>query len=148
MGSGESDAAAGEAPVGLVLLGFDGLPDAFKAATEHVVGPQDALVAFGLDRSGGRPECRSRLEAAVDQVEHGHGVLVLIDAQNGVAAECARSLGNRHDVRVLSGVNLPMLIKLASVREDQALPAVVGAGLEAGRKYIHVASTLLAVDRS
>lgn len=77
------------APVGLVLVGFDGLPSAFKAATEHVVGPQEGMIAFGLQRDGDRSACRSHLQAAVDEVDRGNGVLILLDARTTWATECS-----------------------------------------------------------
>jgi PTS system mannose-specific IIA component len=55
---------------------------------------------------------------------------------------------DRPGIEVIAGVNLPMLIKLASVREGEDLADAVKAAQEAGRKYINVASQLLAVDRS
>jgi PTS system mannose-specific IIA component len=73
--------------------------------------------------------------------------VVLTDMFGGTPSNLAISTMDRKGVEVIAGVNLPMLIKLASVRAAEPLPQAVVAAQEAGRKYINVASRLLAPDK-
>ena len=66
----------------------------------------------------------------------------------GTPSNLAISIMNQGKVEIIAGVNLPMLIKLASVRETESLEEAVASAQEAGRKYINVASRLLNVERS
>jgi PTS system mannose-specific IIA component len=87
---------------------------------------------------------RQEILDQVAKVDSGEGVVLLTDMFGGTPSNLAISVLDRANVEVIAGVNLPMLIKLASIRGTQKLPAAVAAAQEAGRKYINVASQLLA----
>jgi PTS system mannose-specific IIA component len=87
---------------------------------------------------------RKDIVEAVSEVNSGAGVIVLTDMFGGTPSNLAISIMDRANVEVIAGVNLPMLIKLASIRRDASLADAVAAAQEAGRKYINVASRLLA----
>ncbi len=80
---------------------------------------------------------------AIAQVDAGAGVVVLTDMFGGTPSNLAISVMNGAHVEVVAGVNLPMLIKLASVRDEAPLEQAVTQAAEAGRKYIYVASKIL-----
>ena len=80
---------------------------------------------------------------AVAAVDGGDGVIVLTDMFGGTPSNLAISILDRAHVEVIAGVNLPMLIKLASVREEKPMAEALLAAQEAGRKYINVASRVL-----
>ena len=82
--------------------------------------------------------------AAVAAVDDGKGVIVLTDMFGGTPSNLAISIMNQANVEVIAGVNLPMLVKLASVRVEKPLAMAVQGAQEAGRKYINVASQVLA----
>jgi PTS system mannose-specific IIA component len=84
---------------------------------------------------------------AVAEVDAGRGVVLLTDMFGGTPSNLAISVMDKAKVEVIAGVNLPMLIKLASLRESETLAAAVRGAQEAGRKYINVASQLLADAR-
>jgi PTS system mannose-specific IIA component len=73
--------------------------------------------------------------------------VILTDMFGGTPSNLAISTMDRPGVEVVAGVNLPMLIKLSSIRDQEPLASAVAAASEAGRKYINVASQLLVVDR-
>src|SRR6201987_1369975 len=83
----------------------------------------------------------------VGKVDDGGGVVVLTDMFGGTPSNLAISVMDKAKVEVIAGINLPMLIKLASLRESESLAAAVRGAQEAGRKYINVASQLLADAR-
>ena len=70
-------------------------------------------------------------------------MIVLTDMFGGTPSNLAISIMDKARVEVVAGLNLPMLIKLASVRETEPMDAAVAAAQEAGKKYINVASSLL-----
>jgi PTS system mannose-specific IIA component len=80
---------------------------------------------------------------AVKHVESGSGVIVLTDMFGGTPSNLAISIMDSGNIEVIAGINLPMLIKLASARQTETLADAVAAAQEAGRKYINVASSLL-----
>jgi PTS system mannose-specific IIA component len=84
---------------------------------------------------------RSEIIERIAEVDEGQGVVLLTDMFGGTPSNLAISVGN---IEVIAGVNLPMLIKLATVRATESLPRAVASAQEAGRKYINVASHLLA----
>jgi PTS system mannose-specific IIA component len=80
----------------------------------------------------------------ISEVDSGNGVVLLTDMFGGTPSNLAISVLDRGSIEVIAGVNLPMLIKLATVRNSETLPRAVASAQEAGRKYINVASHLLA----
>lgn len=130
--------------IGLVLVTHGGLAREFIAATEHVVGAQSNISAICIEPDDDMDQHRKDILAAVAEVDDGAGVIVLTDMFGGTPSNLAISIMDKTPVEVIAGVNLPMLIKLASIRESGALADVVIRAQEAGRKYINVASVLLA----
>ena len=134
--------------IGLVLVTHGRLAEEFIAATEHVVGPQRNVRAISIGPDDDMEQRRRDILAAAEAVDEGDGVIVLTDMFGGTPSNLAISIMDKARIEVIAGVNLPMLIKLASVRGTEPLHEAVASAQEAGRKYINVASTLLAVDRS
>ena len=130
--------------IGLVLVTHGRLAAEFVAALEHVVGPQRNCAAVCIGPDDDMEKRRQDILDSVSQVDEGAGVVVLTDMFGGTPSNLAISIIDKAKIEVIAGVNLPMLIKLASIRSTQKLPAAVAAAQEAGRKYINVASQLLA----
>ena len=129
--------------IGLVLVTHGGLADEFISAMEHVVGPQEntATVCIGPDDNMERR--RADIQKAVGSVETGEGVIILTDMFGGTPSNLAISIMESKSIEVIAGVNLPMLVKLASIRGTMNLQSAIARAQEAGRKYINVASQLL-----
>ncbi len=130
--------------IGIVLVTHGKLAREFVAALEHVVGPQEAVASVCVGPDDDMELRRRDILDAVKRVDRGSGVAVLTDMLGGTPSNLAISIMDRAGVEVIAGVNLPMLIKLASVRETEPLAEAVLSAQEAGRKYINVASRLLA----
>lgn len=133
--------------IGMVLVTHGRLADEFIAATEHVVGPQEAIRAISIGPDDDMERRRAEIVQAVEDVDSGHGVILLTDMFGGTPSNLAISLLDRANVEVIAGINLPMLIKLAKVRQDNNLKDAVAKAQESGRKYINVASILLQGDK-
>ncbi len=127
----------------MVLVTHGDLATQFRAALEHVVGPQRqvATISIGPDDDIERRRCD--IIEAVSLVDSGAGVVLLTDMFGGTPSNLAISVMNGAHVEVVAGINLPMLIKLASVREAASLEQAVIQAQDAGRKYIYVASRVL-----
>lgn len=130
--------------IGLVLVTHGRLAEEFKAAMEHVVGPQHMIRAISIGPEDDMEARRREIIDAIVAVESGDGVIILTDMFGGTPSNLAISVMNRPKVEVIAGVNLPMLIKLGSVRTRMPLREAVAAAQEAARKYIRVASQELA----
>lgn len=129
--------------IGLVLVTHGHLATEFRAALEHVVGPQANLATIAIAPDDDMEGRRRDIIAAVEQVETGKGVIVLTDMFGGTPSNLAISVMEAGRVEVIAGMNLPMLIKLTSVRAADEMAAALEGGQTAGRKYINVASQVL-----
>jgi PTS system mannose-specific IIA component len=129
--------------IGMVLVTHGHLAAEFRAALEHVVGPQKQIVSISIGPEDDMERRRSDIIAAIKQADSGDGVVVLTDMFGGTPSNLAISVMNGGKVEVLAGINLPMLIKLASVRETQPLEQAVLQAQDAGRKYVYIASKIL-----
>lgn len=132
--------------IGLVLVTHGGLAREFLAAVEHVVGPQDRVAAICIGPEDDMDERRQQIIEGVARVDEGDGVVVVTDMFGGTPSNLAISVLDQGRVEVIAGMNLPLLIKLASLRAETPIKTLVAEAREAGRKYINVASELLAGD--
>jgi PTS system mannose-specific IIA component len=131
----------------MVLVTHGRLAAEFIAALEHVVGPQRNIAAVCIGPEDDMERRRQDILRAISEVDAGSGVVLLTDMFGGTPSNLAISVMDKAKIEVIAGVNLPMLIKLASLRETETLVAAVRGAQEAGRKYINVASQLLADAR-
>ena len=129
--------------IGLVLVTHGRLADEFVSALQHVVGQQEQVKAICIGPDDDMEQRRGDILNAVGEVDAGDGVVVLTDMFGGTPSNLAISIMDKAKVEVIAGLNLPMLIKLASVRNTDPLDVAVTAAQEAGAKYINVASKLL-----
>ncbi|HKT17811.1 MAG TPA: PTS sugar transporter subunit IIA [Stellaceae bacterium] len=133
--------------IGMVLVTHGRLAAEFVAALEHVVGPQRNIAAVCIGPEDDMERRRQDILRAIAEVDAGRGVVLLTDMFGGTPSNLAISVMDKSKVEVIAGINLPMLIKLAGLRETETLAAAVRGAQEAGRKYINVASQLLADAR-
>lgn len=134
--------------IGIVVITHGGLAVEFRAALEHVVGPQSQMETISIGPEDDMEQRRRELIEAVRRVDTGAGVAILTDMFGGTPSNLAISVMEDTGAEVLAGANLPMLVRLASVRKDKGktLPIIVDLAKEAGRKYISVASQVLSGD--
>jgi PTS system mannose-specific IIA component len=130
--------------IGLVIVTHGRLAEEFVSAMEHVVGPQRNVRAISIGPEDDMERRRRDIVAAARSVDEGGGVILLTDMFGGTPSNLAISVMDETRAEVIAGLNLPMLIKLASVRHREPLAACVAQAQDAGRKYISVASYVLA----
>ena len=126
--------------IGLVIVTHGGLALEFRSALEHVVGPQTQLETVSIGPDDDMSVRRGQILDAVRRTNNGEGVIILTDMFGGTTSNLAISVMDEAPVEVIAGINLPILVKLASVRGELDLADAVANAREAGRKYIKVAS--------
>jgi PTS system mannose-specific IIA component len=129
--------------IGLVIVTHGQLATAFVEASEHVVGPRENIRAICIYPQDNIDQQRSNILKAAEEVDSGQGVILLTDLFGGTPSNLAISALGVRPVEVIAGINLPMLVRLARLPEGTSLKDAVAQGQEAGRKYIHAATTLL-----
>ena len=129
--------------IGLVLVTHGNLALEFISAMQHVVGKQENVEAVCIGPEDDMEMRRSEIMEKVSKVDSGSGVVVLTDMFGGTPSNLAISIMDRANVEILAGMNLPMLIKIASLRKDKSMKETVEGAQEAGKKYINIASQLL-----
>jgi len=134
--------------IGITLVTHGRLALEFVAALEHVVGPQANVRAICIGPNDDMEQRRKDILESISAVDDGSGVVLLTDMFGGTPSNLAISVMEQAPVEIIAGVNLPMLIKLASVREEMGLAEAVISAQKAGRKYINVASGLLGGEKT
>lgn len=129
--------------IGLVVVTHGRLADEFLSAMEHVVGAQEQVKAVCIGADDDMERRRQDILEAAREVDRDDGVIILTDMFGGTPSNLAISVMEKASAEVIAGINLPMLIKLASIRAEKDLNATVKAAHDAGRKYINVASWVL-----
>ena len=129
--------------IGVVLVTHGNLAIELVKVMEHVVGPQDQLTTITIDPDDDMEKRREDILNYVQFVDKGLGVIILTDMFGGTPSNLAISIMEQAKIDIIAGVNLPMLIKLASVRSTETISDAVAQAREAGQKYIMVASQVL-----
>lgn len=122
--------------IGIVIVAHGGLATEIKRATEHVVGAQRAMVAISIGPEDDRSVRTREICEAADAVDDGDGVVVVTDMYGGSPSNLSLRACRPDDRKILTGMNLPMLVKLAKSRQLSVEDAVSRAA-EAGRRYIN-----------
>lgn len=129
--------------IGVVIVTHGNLAREFRAALEHVVGPQEQMATICIQPDDNMEERRLAILKAIGEVDLGDGCVLLTDMFGGTPSNLAISVMDDAHVEVIAGINLPMLVKLARVREECTMEEAIKMAQDAGRKYINVASQVL-----
>ena len=132
--------------IGIVLVTHGRLADELVSALEHVVGAQEKIATVCIGPEDDMEKRRAEILESITKTDDGGGVILLTDMFGGTPSNLAISVMEKANVEVIAGVNLPMLIKLASVRNTSSIDQASQDAQDAGRKYINIASKLLAKD--
>ncbi|MFA4994316.1 MAG: PTS fructose transporter subunit IIA [Bdellovibrionales bacterium] len=130
--------------IGIILVTHENIGAELLRAVDSIVGPQQQVQAIKIGPQDDMDSCRDQIFSAIKTVNTGDGVVILADMFGGTPSNLAiASMPLGHAV-VLAGVNLPMMIKLASVRASMPLLEAAREAEAAGRKYIQLVSENLA----
>jgi mannose PTS system EIIA component len=134
--------------IGLVVVAHERIGEAMLAALEHVMGPQPLTASLGVgvdaDISTDTNELQRRLDKLIKRCDSGDGVLLFADMFGGTPCNLALACMRKSKVEVVSGFNLPMLVKAASLRQSLSdLSLLARQSRDSGRQHMHIASELL-----
>jgi PTS system mannose-specific IIA component len=129
--------------VGLVVITHCRIAEELLKAAELILGPIPACIPIGISADEKLEKIAERVEQALARVEEGEGVLILTDLFGGTPSNVSLSFLQEKKVEVVSGVNLPMLLKISISRQGKDLKEVVRVARDAGRKNISVASEIM-----
>ena len=129
--------------VGVVIVTHYGVGKEFLQALRLILPEAPDFPFVSLEPAEPVDQMRARILAAIQQVDQGEGVLILTDMFGGTPSNVALSFLSEHKVEVVTGVNLPMLIKLGSLREAKPLEELAGFIKDYGQRNISVASEVL-----
>lgn len=131
--------------IGIVLVAHGNLAKEMLSVVEHVVGHQEGVEYVCIETTDDMEQKRHEILEKTSLVDTGDGVVVATDMFGGTPSNLAISIMEERNIEVISGMNIPLLVKLMRERSETLADAVVSAQ-EAGRKYINVASHLLKLE--
>ncbi len=130
--------------IGMVLVTHENIGAELLTALNGIVGPQQQATAISIHPHDDMGACRDQILAAIRQTNTGKGVILLVDMFGGTPSNLAIASMPSGNAVVLAGVNLPMLVKLASVRGTMSLRDAAHEAEAAARKYIQLVSENIA----
>jgi len=129
--------------IGVVIVTHYRLGEEFLQALRLIVPEAPEFQAVSIDPRQSVEEMRGAIEEALETADSGQGVLVLTDMFGGTPSNISLSFLDEHRVEVVTGLNLPMLIKLATLREEKSVEELAGFIKRYGQRNISVASQIL-----
>ena len=129
--------------IGIIILTHGNLALELKSAMEHILGIQKNIEIISIKPDDDLEIKKSALEESIKKVDEENGVIILTDMFGGTPSNLAISLLKIGKVEIISGVNLPMLIKLVGLRDSNDLQKVATESKESAQKYISIASEIL-----
>ncbi len=130
--------------IGIVIVTHSQLGEALIEAAAFILGRKpEATVAVSVDLNENAEKLRNQIEKAIRKVQQDKGVLVLTDMFGGTPSNLSYSFLEDGKIEVISGVNLPILIKANTARQEKELSALAVALEAFGKRSISLASGIL-----
>jgi PTS system mannose-specific IIA component len=130
--------------IGIVVVTHSGLGEALIEAAEFIMeGQLDAAVAVSVDLKQSAEEMRKKINKGIKEVDKGRGVLILTDMFGGTPSNLSLSFLEEGRIEVLTGVNLPLVIRAAKMGKDKDLDELAEDLQSYGRRSISLASGVL-----
>lgn len=123
--------------IGIVLVGHGSLAVAVLGSIENVLGhPVPGMVAVGATADDTLASLEAKIAAAVASVETGDGTIILTDMYGDTATNASMALARRGRIQVVTGANMPIMVKAISARRDMALDELATFIVAYGREHI------------
>jgi len=130
--------------VGLVVATHGRLADELVSTAEQIVGKLESAATCSIDPGMSPEEIQNSISRAISSVDSGQGVIVFADLFGGTPCNLSLTLTRHHNLEVITGINLPMLLKANSLRSEIfPLPQLAAALASYGQKNITCASALM-----
>ena len=128
--------------IGLMIITHGNLALELKSAMEHMIGDQNDIEIFSITPEDDIDIQKNNIEKKLRELNQGKGVIILTDVFGGTPSNLALNFLEPGIIEIMSGVNLPMLIKICQLRDKNILE-VIQEGKNAAQKYISIASEIL-----
>ena len=128
--------------IGLMIITHGNLALELRSAMEHMIGDQNNIEIFSITPEDDVDIQKNNIEKKLKELKQGKGVIILTDVFGGTPSNLALNFLEPGVVEIMSGVNLPMLIKICQLRDKDILE-VIQEGKNAAQKYISIASEIL-----
>ena len=128
--------------IGLMIITHGNLALELRSAMEHMIGDQNDIEIFSITPEDDIDIQKNKIEKKLKELNQGKGVIILTDVFGGTPSNLALNFLEPGIIEIMSGVNLPMLIKICQLRDKDILE-VVQEGKNAAQKYISIASEIL-----
>jgi PTS system mannose-specific IIA component len=138
---------AGVRKIAVVIITHGHLANELLAAAEMIVGPVSHITSVSIGWHDDVDAARDEIERAIARVSEGRGVLLLTDMFGGTPTNIASMFLAEGEVEVVTGVNLPMVIKLASQSDEEALADIAHRVCNQGQEGIYLAGDLLSPQK-
>jgi len=129
--------------IGLIIITHGNLALELKSSLEHVIGPQKNLETVCIGYEDDIEKKKDEIRELISNLDEDDGVILLSDMFGNTPSNILISLIEKNKVEMVGGVNLPLLVKLGSIREEMDLKSAIEISIEAGHKYIGIASEIL-----
>tara|TARA_Y100000739_G_C20292906_1_gene321863 strand:- start:80 stop:472 length:393 start_codon:yes stop_codon:yes gene_type:complete len=129
--------------VGLIIITHGNLALELKSAMEHIIGTQTNIEIFCIIPDDDIDIQKNNIQKTIKELNQGNGVIILTDMFGGTPSNLALNFLEPGVIEVISGINLPMLVKIGQIRDNQNIIEVVQEGKRAAQKYISIASEIL-----
>ena len=134
--------------IGLIIITHGNLAIELKTSLEHVIGPQKNLETISIGYEDDINKRKDEIKELINKVDTGKGVILLTDMFGNTPSNLVISLIEENKVEMIGGVNLPLLVKLGSIRNKTEMKDLIEASVEAGHKYIGVATEILSKEEN
>jgi PTS system mannose-specific IIA component len=129
--------------IGVLITTHGNLGAEMIKAVELIKGSLKGVLCLSVDQTKGVEELKKEIAVAIKKLDHGHGVLILTDLFGGTPSNISLSFLKQGKVEVVTGVNLPMLLKLSEMRDDVSLKDFAASVRDYGMRNIYLASEIL-----
>lgn len=126
--------------IGLVIVGHGNLAQNMVSVVTHVLGTQEQMATVAIESDQDKEVSIISIREAVDSVDTGSGTIIVTDLCGSTPTNWAIEAANDYNAAVLSGANIPMLIKLATIRHEEDIDSAVHIAIAAGGQYIRIES--------
>ena len=129
--------------IGIIIVSHGNLALELKSAMEHILGVQQNIEILSLFPNDDLDKKKDELEKLINEFDPNKGIIILTDMFGGTPSNLAISFLKNKKIEVISGANLPMLVKLIGLRENDDLKKVAEEAKDSAQRYISIASEIL-----
>lgn len=129
--------------IGLIIITNGNLALELKSAMEHIIGAQTNVAIFCITPDDDIDIHKNNIQKTIKELNQGNGVIILTDMFGGAPSNLALNFLEPGIVEIISGVNLPMLVKIGQSRDNKNILEVIQEGKGSAQKYISIASEIL-----